>query len=113
MDQLMDRFRVLRMDTIPEETESAADIDIHPASRRDDPSLEVYQILASYLVTRRQHRTCANLNATNRSIFEATLPILFRVVTLRYGWSRSRSVASWMQEIFGPLCSSRGSRHIQ
>lgn len=113
MDQLMDRFRVLRMDTIPEETESTADIDIHPASRRDDPSLEVYQILANYLVTRRQHRTCANLNATNRSIYRATLPILFRVVTLRYRWSRSSSVQSWLQEVFHPLRLSQGARYIE
>jgi hypothetical protein len=113
MNQLMDRFHVLRMDTIPEETESTADIDIHPASRRGGSSLDIYRILANYLVARRQHRTCANLNATNRSIYRSTLPILFRVVTLRYGWSSSDSVASWTQQIFLPLCSSRGARYIQ
>jgi hypothetical protein len=113
MDQIMDRFHTFRLDPIPEETEETTDIHSHPATRRDGSPLEVYLILANYLVNRRQHRTCANLNATNSSIFRVTLPILFRVVTLRYGWNRSTSFESWMYHIFSPLCSSRGARYIQ
>lgn len=93
----------------PSETEETAN---RHTARRDDP-LQVYRILANYLVTRRQHGTCANLNATNKAIFRATLPILFRVVTLRFYWTRTSTLASWIYNTFSPLKQARGARYIE
>lgn len=76
-------------------------------------SRELYRIIANHLVKHRQHRTCANLNATCKGTFSATLPILFKVVIWRFDWTVDSTLENWIHTRFLPLTRARGAKYIE
>ena len=109
----MEQLQITRQGTASPEQPAEADPMPLSTRTRGDPFLHVYRIIADYLVTRRQHRTCASLNATNKAIFRTTLPILFRTITLQYDWTASSTLTGWVGQVLGPLKRARGARYIQ